>query len=79
MDGIELDILNGAKKVLEKYKPILIVETNDDSRILEFLWSLDYTILNMKLKKVKKDENIPHNIFAVDETAYNNVYEIIAP
>jgi FkbM family methyltransferase len=79
VDGIELDILNGAKKVLEKYKPILIVETNDDSRILEFLWSLDYTILNMKLKKVKKDENIPHNIFAVDETAYNNVYEIIAP
>jgi FkbM family methyltransferase len=74
VDGLEYEILQGAK--IQKYKPILIVETNNDSRILDFFRSIGYTILDMKLDKVfNNDVNIPSNIFCVETKAYDEIFE----
>jgi FkbM family methyltransferase len=76
VDGFEYEILQGAKKIIQKYKPILIVETNNDSRILDFVRSIGYTILDMKLDKVfNNDVNIPSNIFCVETKAYDEIFE----
>lgn len=73
VDGIEFDILHGAERLLENNKPILIVETNDDGRILDYLRSLGYIILDMKLKKVSENSPIPHNIFGVHDSIYVDI------
>jgi FkbM family methyltransferase len=76
VDGLEYEILQGAKNIIQKYKPILIVETNNDSRILDFFRSIGYTILDMKLDEVfNNDVNIPSNIFCVDSKSYNEILE----
>ena len=71
VDGIEFDILNGAKEIIKKFKPILIVETNDESRIIEFCLSNGYKILNQKLLPFELGQKTPPNIFCVDMNAYN--------
>ncbi len=65
VDGIELDILNGAKVIIKKFQPILIIETNNDTRIIEFVKNLDYRILDMKLNRYKENTDLPLNIFCV--------------
>lgn len=64
VDGIELDILNGSIDLIKEFQPIFIVETNNDSRIIEFFENQKYTILNMNLKPILKGE-LPLNIFCL--------------
>ncbi|WP_157805292.1 FkbM family methyltransferase [Confluentibacter citreus] len=62
VDGIEFDILNGSQELIKKLHPIFIVETNNDTRIIDFFNKNDYQILNMKLEPISEDE-LPSNIF----------------
>ena len=64
VDGIEFDILNGSKELIKKLQPIFIVETNNDTRIIDFFIKQDYQILNMKLKPILEGE-LPENIFCI--------------
>lgn len=65
VDGIELDILKGAKNTLNRLKPILVVETNGDYAIYKFLQEQNYSILNMKLQHYDPKEVLPLNIFCI--------------
>jgi len=66
VDGFELEVLKGAEIIIDKYAPILIVETNNDLEILDFIHSKDYVIFDMKLNKViDLKSNISSNIFCV--------------
>jgi hypothetical protein len=65
VDGIELDILKGAIQLIEKYKPIFIVETNGNVQILDFFGNIEYQILNMQLKPFQPGNKLPANIFCV--------------
>ncbi|WP_375234801.1 FkbM family methyltransferase [Winogradskyella sp.] len=65
VDGIELDILNGAENLLKQNNSIVIVETNDDIRIVELFQELDYNIYDMKLNVFDNSEALPLNIFCV--------------
>lgn len=64
VDGIELDILKGSEKLIKKFKPIIIVETNNDEQIISFFEDHNYKILNMKLDPIKRGE-LPLNIFCI--------------
>ena len=65
VDGIELDILEGAIQLIKNFKPIVIIETNENIRILEFIKKFDYTILDMNLNELKETDALPLNIFCV--------------
>lgn len=65
VDGIELDILEGSVQSVLHYKPIFIVETNKDSRIIEFFIKHHYTVLNMGLEKHVLGSDLPLNIFCI--------------
>lgn len=65
VDGIEMDILKGSINVLNKFKPIFIVETNDDVQIAEFFIHNNYQILNEKLEVYKLNDTLPLNIYCV--------------
>lgn len=62
VDGYEMNVLNGLKQTIAKYKPIMVIETNDDYEILAFLKKCNYTLLDLNLKEF---EGIPNNIFCV--------------
>jgi len=65
VDGIELDILNGSIETLKQFKPIYIVETNDDNQIIEFFVQRNYTVLDASLKPYNLDDKLPLNVFCV--------------
>ena len=65
VDGIELDILKGCITTIAEFKPIFIVETNDDLRIIDFFMERDYRILDMELKNYVAGTHLPINIFCV--------------
>ena len=73
VDGIELDILKGAENLLKQNKAIVIVETNDDERIVDFFKTFEYSILDMKLEPLNTSEVLPLNIFCVPKTMRVNV------
>ena len=66
VDGIEFDILNGAAETLDKFKPLLIIETNNDRKIMEYISKNNYKILDMKLQPVSAGGEIPTNIFCLN-------------
>lgn len=68
VDGIELDILIGATHLIEICKPIFIVETNGDKRILDFFNQYEYQILDMKLNPFQIGNQLPANIFCIPKT-----------
>lgn len=68
VDGIELDILLGATELIKSCKPIFIVETNDDEKIIDFFHQHDYQILDMKLNPFQSVEQLPSNIFCIPKT-----------
>ncbi len=68
VDGIELDILLGATNLLENCKPIFIVETNSDKRIIDFFQQHEYQILDMELNPLHSGEQLPPNIFCIPKT-----------
>lgn len=67
VDGIELDILNGCIRTIEKLKPIFIVETNEDIKIVEFFMKRNYKILDMRLKEYQRGTVLPLNIFCIPQ------------
>ena len=73
VDGIELDILKGAKQLLLKYAPIVIVETNNDKRIIEFMSDINYITLNQQLNRYVLGDDIPPNAFFVPKDYFDNV------
>jgi|GEM_PF-1972554 FkbM family methyltransferase len=68
VDGIELDILRGATHLIKKCKPIFIVETNGDKRILDFFYQYEYQILDMELNPFQIKNQLPANIFCIPKT-----------
>ncbi|WP_296320470.1 FkbM family methyltransferase [Winogradskyella sp.] len=73
VDGIELDILKGASNVIRDNKPIVIVETNSDKKIIDFFKNLDYIIYDMKLDHFDDSNVLPLNIFCVPKTLTKDV------
>ena len=71
VDGIEHDILKGSINTLSHFKPICIVETNNDKRILDFFKKNEYRILDMELKEYVSDNEIPPNIFCLPNNKDN--------
>ena len=65
VDGIELDILKGSLKTLKKFKPIVIVEINDDVKIIEFFIDNNYKVLDVNLKEYKPNHPLPPNIYCI--------------
>jgi|SRR5690606_6471091 len=70
VDGIELEILHGATQLIKQFKPIVIIETNDDRRIVDYMKDLDYTLLDMDLNTLKETDTLPLNVFCVANEAY---------
>ncbi len=69
VDGIELEILKGAKQLIKKLRPIIIVEVNEKSEIIDFLLDNNYKILNLKMENYSsKDFN--SNLFGVPIECY---------
>ena len=73
VEGHEQAILNGAKNILEKFKPAIIIEIeerhkpNSISNITKFLEKIDYHgffILNNNLQKINKFEIKKHQNFS---------------
>jgi len=65
VDGIELSILKGAQDFIKRFKPILIVETNNDSNIIDLVENMGYTTLTQDLKPYLKGNPLPLNAFFV--------------
>ncbi len=70
VDGIEFEILEGAVQLINTYQPIVIVETNNDQRIIEHMEKLDYIALDGFLKPLKSGNRLPPNAFFVPNSLY---------
>lgn len=70
VDGIELEILHGATQLIKQFRPVVIIETNDDRRIVDYMKQLDYTLLDMDLNTLKETDTLPLNVFCVANEAY---------
>ncbi len=62
VDGYELEVLMGLKQTLLKFKPMLVVETNDNIEIINFLKDLNYEFFNLDLEEFI---GIPNNVFCI--------------
>ncbi|MNU00680.1 hypothetical protein D3C72_2438710 [compost metagenome] len=62
MDGYEVNVLNGLKNTIEKFKPMMVVETNDDHEVINILKSMNYKLFNLDLEEF---EGIPNNVFCI--------------
>lgn len=63
VDGYEYNVLLGSEKIIEKFQPIWIVETNNDERIIPFFLQRGYNIFDLHMNKVS--EEIPDNIICL--------------
>lgn len=63
VDGYELNVLKGLQDTINKYKPIIVVETNDSEEVLQFLKNCNYKLLDLNLKEF---EGIPNNVFCIN-------------
>lgn len=68
VDGIEMDILLGAIDLIKSCKPIFIVETNGDEKVIDFFNQHDYQILDMKLIPFQYGNQLPPNIFCIPKS-----------
>lgn len=62
VDGYEINVLNGLKETISKYKPLMVIESNDDVRVIHFLNQFNYKLLDLDLKEF---DDIPNNVFCV--------------
>lgn len=65
VDGIEMDILKGSVNVLRAFKPIFIVETNNNHDIIEFFIQNNYSVFNKNLEVYKPNDKLPPNVYCV--------------
>ena len=68
VDGYELNVLKGMRNTIEKYLPILVVESNGNYEILDFLSHFDYDLRDLNLLKF---DEIPNNIFCIKRNLLN--------
>ncbi len=66
VEGFEMKVLHGAKKVLQKFKPLLFIEVNDNNlkeqgnsaaSLIEFLFKIGYTNIEHSENKKTIDSN----------------------
>jgi FkbM family methyltransferase len=62
VDGYELNVLKGLKETITNCKPIMVIETNDDYQVLDFLKNCGYHLLDLDLKEF---EGMPNNVFCI--------------
>lgn len=67
VDGRELDVLRGGEQLIKKLRPLLIVESNGDHRIIEFLTTLGYRVFDRHLEPWEPGKPLPPNAFAIFE------------
>lgn len=65
VDGYELNVLIGLKETILSCKPIMVIETNDNEEILDFLRSCNYVLLDLDLNEF---EGIPNNVFCISKS-----------
>lgn len=53
-DGNDLNCLLGAQNLVQSMKPVIAIETNGDTKILDFLWDNGYVVVDMNRKIVDK-------------------------
>lgn len=63
VDGYELEVLKGLSETIKNYKPILVVEPNEDRRVIDFLIANNYTLLDADLKAYN---SLIDNIFCIN-------------
>jgi len=66
VDGMEYEILTGAAETLKRFKPDMVIETNNDVRIMELVRGLGYHLYHLNFKKVTGDE-IPENVICLSK------------
>ena len=75
VEGMEIDVVNGAKELIKKFKPIIYIENDrqeHSKNLIELLWSLDYKLywhlppLFNKNNYFKEEENIFKNLISVN-------------
>lgn len=64
VDGSELAVLQGAQSVIKRFQPILVVETNGDGRIVDFVRRFGYQVFDLRLKDIDHT-TLPNNMFCV--------------
>ena len=63
VDGYEIEVLEGLKENLLKNSPIMVVETNYEKKVIDFLINeCSYKLLDLDLKEFEK---IPDNVFCI--------------
>jgi len=62
VDGYELEVLEGLKIAIARYRPIMVVETNGNEDVLQFLKDCSYKLVNLNLNEF---EGIPNNVFCI--------------
>ena len=62
VDGYELNVLKGLKATITAWKPIMVIETNNDYQVLEFLKKCGYTLLDLDLNEF---EGMTENVFCI--------------
>lgn len=64
VDGYELNVLEGLKESIIKYKPIMVVETNEDKQVISFLKEMNYELFDLDLNP-HIDGEMPNNVFCI--------------
>lgn len=64
VDGYELNVLEGLKESIIKYKPVMVVETNEDQQVISFLKEMNYELFDLDLNP-HIDGEMPNNVFCI--------------
>ncbi len=65
VDGSELNVLQGAESAIKKFKPVLIVETNKDVRIVRFCTEAGYRIFDFNMNEYNAADGLPDNVICI--------------
>jgi FkbM family methyltransferase len=64
VDGSELEVLLGARNLIERDRPLLIVESNGDIRVGDLLSTMGYDLFDLSMQPVMPGQ-VPPNLVAV--------------
>ena len=70
VDGMEYEILEGAHETIKMFRPDMIIETNNDIRIMNLVKEWGYYLYNLNLSRVK-DGEIPENVVCLAKELVN--------
>lgn len=69
VDGPEFEVLEGAKNVMANESPIVILESNGDSRLLSFFDPARYSLFDLALNPLI-DSSVPPTIVAIPKRSF---------